>query len=160
MKIVYLGLGSNLGDPVKNIEEAIAKIRAMPKTRLVARSSLYRTAPFCIDSDNWFINAVVGIETSLGPRDVLEAGLALEASFGRTRAKGPDRELDVDILYFSDCIIWERDLKIPHPNLAQRRFVLIPWVEIAGNFVVRPWGRTISELLSLVQTSDEVVLVT
>lgn len=145
--LCYLGLGSNLGDPKQNVLAAISRIGSFPLTDLSSQSSLYKTAPIGMDSPNLFVNAVCEIRTDLGPRGLLELCLGLEKAFGRDRARGKDRELDVDILYYSNCIIWEYDLKIPHPRLSQRSFVLVPWSEIAGGLVLRPWGKSIIDLM-------------
>jgi 2-amino-4-hydroxy-6-hydroxymethyldihydropteridine diphosphokinase len=136
MRIAYIGLGANLpspaGSPQATLAAAVARIASLG--RMVARSSLYSTAPVGLEDQPRFLNAVVALETALKPRELLAALLAIEHEFGRDRsagiANGP-RTLDLDILLFDDLVVSEPDLKIPHPRLQERAFVLVPLNEIA-----------------------------
>ncbi len=145
-KQVFLGIGSNLGDKEHNVLSSIKEIDAFECTRVIAYSGLYKTPPYGITTPNWFINAVCEITTCIFPRALLRHALELERSFGRNRQNGMDRELDIDILYYNNCIVWEHDLKLPHPRLSKRGFVLIPWCEIAPELVIRPWGLSLKRL--------------
>ena len=142
-----MGLGSNLGDPKKNVMDAMERVARLPRTFLLGKSRLYSTEPVGFESPNRFVNAVVKVETELAPRALMTRCLGIERAFGRDRARGPDRELDIDILFYGNCIVWEHDLKIPHPRLAQRAFVLAPWMDLAPELVLRPWERTVESLL-------------
>lgn len=128
----YLGLGSNIGDRQANIIEAIKRLNAVPGIVIVGRSSLYETEPIGYKDQGWFINAVIGIKTTLSPGSLLDVCLGIEDEMGRIRRteKGP-REIDIDILLYGDLTVDEAGLKIPHPSMHVRRFVLVPLLEIA-----------------------------
>ncbi len=138
---VYLGLGSNLGDREEHIRKAVALIGE--KVGLVIRqSSLIETEPWGFESENRFLNGVILVETSLTPRQLLRSTQKIERSLGRKRkstdsslqspdfSKYSDRPIDIDILLYDDLTIDEPDLKIPHPLMEQRDFVMIPLNEI------------------------------
>jgi 2-amino-4-hydroxy-6-hydroxymethyldihydropteridine diphosphokinase len=128
---VYLGLGSNLGDRARNIRCAIAAL-GRAGVRITRRSSLYATEPLEIRNQPWFLNCVVEAETHLMPRELLGVLRAVEAAAGRRRLirSGP-RVLDIDILLFGGAAFANRWLEVPHPRIAERRFVLLPLCEIA-----------------------------
>lgn len=128
----YLGLGSNIGDRQANIIEAIKRLNAIPGIVIVNRSSLYETEPIGYKYQDWFINAVIGITTTLSPRSLLDVCVGIEDEMGRIRRteKGP-REIDIDILLYGNLKVDEAGLKIPHPSMHERRFVLVPLLEIA-----------------------------
>ena len=141
MHRVYLGLGSNLGEREEHIRKAVALIGE--KVGLVIRqSSLIETEPWGFESENRFLNGVILVETSLTPRQLLRATQKIERSLGRKRkstdsslqspdfSKYSDRPIDIDILLYDDLTIDEPDLKIPHPLMEQRDFVMIPLNEI------------------------------
>ncbi len=130
--VAYVALGANLGDPVATIAAAIAALADPPATRLLAASSLYRTAPVGLKNQPDFINAVAALETSLTPRDLLEALFAIEARFGRSRGvPNAPRTLDLDLLLYGETTLDETRLTLPHPRMHQRAFVLLPLLEIA-----------------------------
>ena len=127
-----MALGSNLGNPVQTIEDAIDAMAALRGSLLMAISSLYRTAPVGLKHQPDFINAVVALDTRLGPRELLEELFALEARFGRERSvKNAPRTLDLDLLLHGDAMIDEPGLRVPHPHLHERAFALLPLAEIA-----------------------------
>ena len=134
---VYLGLGSNLGDRNANIEQAIALIHERVG-EVVRRSSFIETEPWGFESENKFLNAVILCETELTPRQLLKATQKIERELGRKKKSASshishlykDRPIDIDILLFDDLTIDEPDLKIPHPLMEQRDFVMIPLREI------------------------------
>ena len=138
MSKVYLGLGSNLGNKEENIHKAITLIGE--RVGLVVRqSSLISSEPWGFQSPNSFLNAVVCCETELTPRQVLQTTQQIERELGKrkihaTKRKGiinyQDRPIDIDILLYDDLIVDESDLKIPHPLMQQRDFVMIPLNEI------------------------------
>ena len=134
---VYLGLGSNLGDRNAHIEQAIALIHERVG-EVVRRSSFIETEPWGFESENKFLNAVILCETELTPRQLLKATQKIERELGRKKKSASshishlykDRPIDIDILLYDDLIIDEPDLKIPHPLMEQRDFVMIPLREI------------------------------
>jgi 2-amino-4-hydroxy-6-hydroxymethyldihydropteridine diphosphokinase len=127
----YIGLGANLGDPQAQVRAAVAALGALPRTRLLASSSLYRSAPVGVGPQPDFVNAVAKVETSLSARELLEELLTLEARFGRERpSPGAPRTLDLDLLLYGDRVIEEPGLIVPHPRMHERAFVLLPLAEI------------------------------
>ena len=132
MTIAYIGLGSNLAEPRSQVETALRELEGLPRSRRVARSSLYRTAPVGYAAQPDFINAVAAIETALGARELLHELQALEAAHQRHRSF-PDapRTLDLDLLLFGDERIADDELAVPHPRMHERAFVLAPLAEIA-----------------------------
>lgn len=137
MHEVFIGLGSNLADPVAQVSNALEMLNGLPQTRVVRRSSLYRSAPVGYLDQPDFINAVAQLETALAPRALLDALLALEHGQGRTRefANAP-RTLDLDVLLYDDLQHHEHGLTIPHPQMHLRAFVLQPLLEIAPDCVI------------------------
>jgi 2-amino-4-hydroxy-6-hydroxymethyldihydropteridine diphosphokinase len=135
--IAYIGLGSNLADPVAQVSQALEALGHLPKTRVVVRSSLYRSAPVGYLDQPDFINAVARLETELAPRVLLEELLALEQECGRTREfLNAPRTLDLDVLLYDDLVHHEHGLTIPHPQMHMRAFVLQPLLEIAPDCVI------------------------
>ncbi len=130
--IAYVAIGANLGDPVKTVSAAIAALAAIPATRLIAVSSLYRTAPVGLKHQPDFINAVAALEVSLNPKQLLAALFEIEADFGRQRSiPNAARTLDLDLLLHGSTICDEAELTLPHPRMHLRAFVLAPLLEIA-----------------------------
>jgi 2-amino-4-hydroxy-6-hydroxymethyldihydropteridine diphosphokinase len=130
--LAYVGIGSNLEDPRAQVAQAFDELARLPRTRLSARSSLYRSAPLGYAAQPDFINAVAELDTALGAHALLAELQALEARHGRSRglANAP-RTLDLDLLLYGDTRIHEPQLVVPHPRMHQRAFVLQPLVEIA-----------------------------
>jgi 2-amino-4-hydroxy-6-hydroxymethyldihydropteridine diphosphokinase len=127
----FIGVGANLGDAKATVQAAIGQIAALPQTRLVHRSSLYRTAPVDASGDD-YINAVVEISTCLAPLELLHALQRLEQQAGRKRPyRNAPRTLDLDVLLFGELTLNLPELTIPHPRMWQRAFVLVPLAEIA-----------------------------
>jgi 2-amino-4-hydroxy-6-hydroxymethyldihydropteridine diphosphokinase len=133
MHTVYLGLGSNLGNKEQHIREAVRKIQALVGA-VVRQSTLYVTEPWGFQSENLFVNAVVCCETEHTPREVLQLTQQIERAMGRRRKsvnrQYHDRVIDIDILLYDDLIVDEPDLKIPHPLMHEREFVMKPLEEI------------------------------
>ena len=133
MVTAYIGLGSNLGNCRENLLQAWARLGAVRGVKLLVLSSPYRSEPVGMVSDNWFINAVGSLETSLQPAALLAAMLAVETSLGRKRTPGErmrDRSVDLDLLYWDERISEDPGLILPHPEIAKRLFVLMPLAEI------------------------------
>jgi 2-amino-4-hydroxy-6-hydroxymethyldihydropteridine diphosphokinase len=146
-KLVYLSLGSNLGDREKHLREASSRLRELGVVRQI--SAFYETQPVEVQTEQpWFLNCALAIETELMPLTFLGRMLAVEQSMGRIRTepKGP-RTIDIDIIFFGDDVLDTPELTIPHPAMHQRRFVLEPLAEIAPAIVHPVLKRTVRELL-------------
>ena len=128
----FVAFGANLGDPRAAFALACAQLAALPGTAVVARSSVYRSAPVGVEDQPDYINAVIALDTTLAPRALLEALLAIEAAGGRTRDyhRAP-RTMDLDLLLYDDIVVDEPGLQLPHPRMHERAFVLQPLAEIA-----------------------------
>jgi 2-amino-4-hydroxy-6-hydroxymethyldihydropteridine diphosphokinase len=143
--LVYLSLGSNVGDREAQLRDAQARLGAAG--RVVAASSFYETEPVEFTEQPWFLNFALALETSNTPQQLMTAILRIEEEMGRRRVqkKGP-RPIDIDILLFDDIIMDSTNLTIPHPALHQRRFVLEPMAEIAPEVLHPGLKKTIREL--------------
>ena len=136
MSIAYVALGANLGDPVNTIKSAIEMLKSLSNSRLMASSSLYRTAPMGLHNQPDFINAVVALETTLDPDSLLDALQQLEQQAGRERPyRNAPRTLDLDLLLFDTVVRHTPTLTLPHPRLSERAFVIVPLAEIAPSLV-------------------------
>lgn len=147
MSTAFLGLGTNLGDKEENLKRALSLLDDHPRITVIRTSSFYNTAPVGVTDQPDFLNTVTQIETSLSPRELHDITHHIEAQMGRQRTIrwGP-RVIDIDILLYDNERIEEEDLKIPHPEMMKRRFVLEPLAEIAPDLVL-PNGRTAEEAL-------------
>jgi len=153
----FVALGANLGDPVATIRAALAALRELPQAKLVAASSLYRTAPVGLTHQPDFINAVVEMRAVLPAPTFLADLFAIEARFGRQRdfatpVPNAPRTLDLDLLLYGDLISDDVQLILPHPRMHQRAFVLAPLAEIAPQLVIPSLG-VVSDLLA--QCADQ-----
>jgi 2-amino-4-hydroxy-6-hydroxymethyldihydropteridine diphosphokinase len=146
-EVVYLSLGSNVGDRSANLRAAIERLGEAETVTSV--SGFYETEPVELREQSWFLNCVVALETGNSPRALLKKALAIEQEMGRLRMKdkGP-RPIDIDILLFGDRVVEEQGLKIPHPAMHQRRFVLEPLAEIAPEAVHPQLRKNSRELLA------------
>jgi 2-amino-4-hydroxy-6-hydroxymethyldihydropteridine diphosphokinase len=147
----YLSLGSNLGDRTANLRQALEYL-ATAGGEVVRRSSIYETEPQELREQPWFLNQVVEIRTTLSPPELLACIREIERELGRQRAiaKGP-RTIDIDILIYGDAIVDTPELQIPHPRLAERRFVLQPLAELAPDLQHPKTSRTVSEMLATIE---------
>ena len=148
MTVVYLGLGSNLDDPENQLKTALKEIAKIDQTCVLATSSMYRSSPLGPADQPDFINCVVKLETELSAHILLAALQKIEERHGRTREVhwGP-RTLDLDILLYGDMSINDKNLTVPHPEMVQREFVLIPLQEIAPDISI-PGNGQVSSLIA------------
>jgi 2-amino-4-hydroxy-6-hydroxymethyldihydropteridine diphosphokinase len=156
-KMVYLSLGSNLGNREAQLRDAIVRLGQLGMVKLV--SSLYETEPVEVESEQtWFLNCAVAMETELMPLRFLTSMLAVEQSMGRTRTepRGP-RTIDIDIVFFGNDVLDTQELTVPHPAMQQRRFVLEPLAEIAPDIMHPVLHQTIRDLLISLPAGSGVV---
>jgi 2-amino-4-hydroxy-6-hydroxymethyldihydropteridine diphosphokinase len=143
LKLVYLSLGSNIGDREANLRAAIDRLRPL------RQSPIYETAPVDYTDQRWFLNLVVEVETALFPRQLLACTQRIERELGRVRtiSKGP-RTLDIDILLYGNAVIGLPTLQVPHPRMAERRFVLAPLADLAPDLRHPVTHLTVREMLA------------
>ncbi|TVQ62787.1 MAG: 2-amino-4-hydroxy-6-hydroxymethyldihydropteridine diphosphokinase [Phycisphaerales bacterium] len=159
--LACIALGANLGDRAASIERALAMLDALEGVRILRRSTLHATAPVTRGHDAppqpEYLNAAAAIETTLQPRALLDAMLAIERAIGRDRAGeerwGP-RLIDLDLLLYADAVIDEDGLRVPHPRMHERRFVLAPLAEVAPNETHPTLGRRVRELLDAIRDAE------
>jgi 2-amino-4-hydroxy-6-hydroxymethyldihydropteridine diphosphokinase len=150
--ICYIGIGSNLGDALKNCRHAVESLSLVKGIEITRASSFYKTEPVGIENQNFFINAVVEIKTVLSVRNLFQMLQNIEKYMGRAmEVKGGPRIIDLDLLFYGQERIQDHDLIIPHPEISKRRFVLEPICEIASYFIHPAFGismRGLKERLS------------
>jgi 2-amino-4-hydroxy-6-hydroxymethyldihydropteridine diphosphokinase len=151
MFLVYIGLGSNLGDRAATIQAALDRLEADADIELVAVSSLRETDPVGFEDQPRFLNGAAALRTELGPRELLDRMLEVERGLGRVRegARYGPRTIDLDLLVYGDVVVDEPGLAIPHPRLQERMFVLEPLVELDPHLEVPGQGRVQALLAGL-----------
>jgi 2-amino-4-hydroxy-6-hydroxymethyldihydropteridine diphosphokinase len=156
MTTVYLSLGSNMGNRAENIARAIAAL-GPHGVRVTQESSSYETEPLEVKDQPWFLNCAIEAETELSPERLMQVLLGVEREIGRERGvpKGP-RLIDMDILLYGSEIVKQPGLEIPHPRMAERKFVLVPLAEIAGEMNHPTAMMTIAEMLDATADRSEV----
>src|SRR4249919_2625071 len=145
---VYIGVGSNLGIKKENFLEALLRVAKLPDTRILKESSLYESEPIG-DAKEWYVNGAIEIETRFKPEMLLKKFKNIERAMGRKKVKKRwgARIIDLDILLYDAAIVKKKSLRIPHPEMPNRKFVLLPLSEIAPQVIHPELGVTISELL-------------
>jgi 2-amino-4-hydroxy-6-hydroxymethyldihydropteridine diphosphokinase len=153
----FLGLGSNIGDRVEHLKKAIRLLRVLPMSSMEKISSIYETSPWGNPDQDAFLNQAIEIKTDMTPEELLEACQAIEYRLGRARAeKWGARTVDIDILLYDSILMDKTDLRIPHPQLTARRFVLVPLCEIAPDLTIPIANRTVSQMLQVCEDAGSV----
>lgn len=161
MAIVYLSLGSNKDDRIGYIQQANLQLGAIDGVEIIRTSAFYESEPWNMKSDNWFVNAVVELKTTLTPHQLLEQCQRIEKQLGRKPSKPgeyEDRTIDIDILFYKKEIINEPDLIIPHKYLHLRAFTLVPLLELIPDFEHPVLHKTISQLHEDLENPEMVFL--
>jgi 2-amino-4-hydroxy-6-hydroxymethyldihydropteridine diphosphokinase len=145
----YIGIGSNLGRSHDNCLEAVDRLSAVPATRLAAVSPWYASRPVGVVGQGWFVNGAAGLETGLPARELLRHLLRIEAEMGRVRKmRWEARIIDLDLLLYGSRRICDNDLTVPHPRMHERRFVLVPLVDLDPDLVHPDLGVPVGSLLA------------
>ena len=157
--LIYLGIGSNIGDRETNIFSAIAALDVRDDIKVVRTASIYESDPLYNLPQPKFLNTVVELKSTLDPEVMLQVCQGVELMLGRStdHKKNDPRVIDLDILAYETKSIDLDNLKIPHPDLITRKFVLVPWNEITPDFMVQDFGRTVSELLKICPDTSNVM---
>ena len=150
MAVVFVALGSNLGDRESFLDQALNRLRNLPQTKIVRSSRWYETEPVGGPPQGMFLNGVVELETSLSPMDLFHQMKKIEMDCGRPseHQSSEPRVIDLDLLFYDDRIIKTPELTVPHPRLHEREFVLLPLTEIAPTWVHPQIKKSAQELLS------------
>ena len=158
-ELIYLGIGSNIGDRETNIFSAIAALDVRDDIKVVRTASIYESDPLYNLQQPKFLNTVVELKSTLDPEVMLQVCQGVELMLGRSidHKKNDPRVIDLDILAYETKSIDLDHLKIPHPDLITRKFVLVPWNEISPDFMVQVFGRTVSELLKICPDTSNVM---
>ena len=156
---VYIGIGSNIGNKKENFLEALGRVAKLPDTKIVKESSLYESEPIG-DAKEWYVNGAIEIETKFKPDMLLKKFKNIERAMGRKKVKKRwgARIIDLDILLYDAAIVKKKNLRIPHPEMSSRKFVLLPLGEIAPQVIHPELGVTISELLIKVKDNKKIHL--
>lgn len=156
--MIYLGLGSNIGDKLSFLKSAEEEIAKLKNTKVLRSSSVYRTEPWGIKAQEEFLNSVLEIESELEPEELLKELKEIEIVLGRkNREKWFEREIDIDILFYNDLIIKNAQVNIPHPEIQNRKFVLVPMCELNAGFVHPLLNSTLESLLKNTKDKSEVI---
>lgn len=156
----YLGLGSNLDNPAQQIETALRHLSDEPGIRLIQCSPFYQTEPVGFRDQNWFVNAVAAIETSLRPPALLDVCLAIEHKMGRVRDplhQYAPRRIDIDILFYGQFVIQLPQLEIPHPRVHERAFTLAPLLDLAPELMHPVLQKTIRQFYKDLPRTQQII---
>ncbi len=161
MAIAYLCLGSNIGDKVGYVQQAVKMLTATGMVTVVRSSALYETEPWGNKDLDWFVNAVIEVKTKLSPRELLDLCKNTEIQMGRKIVESDKYEariIDIDILFYGDLIVDEPDLKIPHEHLHERAFALVPLLELIPDYEHPKYKKSLLQLHEELETLDDVFL--
>ena len=162
MSRVFLSLGSNLGDKLSNIQQAVSCLSMSENIKILKTSSFYETQPWGNKNQEWFINAALALDTELSCEELLEFCQNIEVQLGRVRKENErwtQRAIDIDILMYDDKIIsMPPKLMVPHPLMHLRAFVLVPMLEVKADLVHPVFNKTISELYDELEYPEDVFL--
>ena len=162
MARVFISLGSNMGDRLSNIQQAVSSLSMHSQINLIKTSSFYETEPWGNKNQDWFLNAAIALDTDLSCKELLEYCQNIEVQLGRVRSqkeKWSQRAIDIDILMYDDKIIPLGDeLTVPHPLMHLRAFVLVPMLEVKADLVHPVFKKTISELYDELENPEDVFL--
>jgi len=152
--VAYIGIGSNLDDPERQVRSAVEALRRVPNSRVLGVSRLFRTPPWGRAEQPPYVNAAAALATRLAPRELLDALLAIERERGRHRdgTRWGPRVIDLDLLLYGDQSVDEEGLRVPHPHIAERAFVLLPLADLDAGLDV-PGHGSVRELLERVDSS-------
>ncbi len=161
MTLAYLSLGSNTKNKEKLIEQAVGLINLSEDVKLVRTSALYETEPWGVKNQNWFLNLAAEIKTSLSASELLEKMQFIEKTLGRDRTKEirwGERPIDIDIIFYGQEIVNLPNLTVPHINMHNRAFVLVPLLELIPDFKHPVLNKTISEIYDSLEDVEDVFL--
>lgn len=164
MPLVYLGLGSNLGDRVGYIQQAVQMLKDNNDIKIINASSFYETEPVGIKSERWFVNAVIALETNIEPENLLKICIEIESILGRKRESlnkklnYESRNIDIDVLFYDDLILSTDIIQIPHPKVHQRAYTLVPMLELAPDFIHPIFNSSIINIHTTLLDPEEVYL--
>ena len=161
MSRVFLSLGSNLGDRLSNIQQAVSSLSMSEHIKILKTSSFYETQPWGNKNQEWFINAALALDTDFTCEELLEFCQNIEVQLGRVRKeneKWAQRAIDIDILMYDDKLINKQNLIVPHPLMHLRAFVLVPMLEVKADLVHPIFNKTISELYDELADPEDVFL--
>ena len=161
MARVFLSLGSNKGDRLANIQQAVSMLSMCENVNILKSSSFYETEPWGYKNQAWFLNAAVALDTTYSALELLDICQNIERQLGRTRLiekKWQERTIDIDILFYDDEIISNERLTVPHPYIQDRAFVLVPMLEVKSDFVHPVFKKSISDLYDELDNPEDVFL--
>jgi 2-amino-4-hydroxy-6-hydroxymethyldihydropteridine diphosphokinase len=161
MAIAYLCLGSNIGDKVTYLQQAVKMLTATGMVTVVRSSAFYETEPWGNKDLDWFVNAVIEVKTKLTPRELLDLCKNTERQMGRQTRKSDNyeaRNIDIDIIFYGDLIIDEPDLKIPHEHMHERAFTIVPLLELIPYYEHPKFKKSLLDLHEELETLDDVFL--
>ena len=161
MAIAYLCLGSNIGDKVAFLQQAVKRLTSTEQVTVVRSSAFYETEPWGNKDLEWFVNTVIEVKTKLPPRELLNLCKLIESQMGRENNPEngySNRNIDIDILFYGDLIVNEKDLVIPHAHLHERAFALVPLLELIPDYEHPKFGKSLLQLHEELETFDDVFL--
>lgn len=161
MAIAYLCLGSNIGDKVGYVQQAVKMLSSAGMVTVVRTSCLYETEPWGNKDLDWFVNGVIEVKTKLSPRELLDLCKNTEIQMGREKSASDNYEariIDIDILFYGDLTIDEPDLKIPHEHLHERAFAIVPLLELIPDYIHPKYKKSLLQLHESLETLDDVFL--